>query len=164
MPQHFHLVAESWQDYCDCADLSDEPGTNACALLSHSATGFAPTYSCKDTKGYSPLAVPSHMVGDGICDCCDGSDEVTGLCPDECAVWHAEAMEKAAARAAAHEAGRAKYEIYKTTGAAAMEEAKKEMQVAQDEAERLEGAEKEAEATKDAMLAKEVAPSFHYCK
>ena len=47
-------------DYCDCADGTDEPGTAACANGSFYCAG-------RD--------IPSSRVGDGVCDCCDGSDE-----------------------------------------------------------------------------------------
>lgn len=55
-------------DYCDCLDGSDEPGTNACA------NGHFFCSSQVNYREYSRL-VPSSRVNDGICDCCDGSDE-----------------------------------------------------------------------------------------
>lgn len=55
-------------DYCDCLDGSDEPGTNACAN-GH----FVCTHQEK-YKNY-PIMIPSSKVNDGVCDCCDGSDE-----------------------------------------------------------------------------------------
>ncbi|XP_039273834.2 uncharacterized protein LOC120347799 [Styela clava] len=59
----FHAVNN---DYCDCSDGSDEPGTSACA------NG---RFYCEPEHEY----LPSSRVNDGICDCCDGSDEWKGV-------------------------------------------------------------------------------------
>ncbi|CBK24549.2 uncharacterized protein [Blastocystis hominis] len=68
-------------DYCDCADGSDEPGTSACA------NGH---FYCEN-KGHFPVVLTSSRVNDGICDCCDGSDEYLGItsCPNTCQEEHA---------------------------------------------------------------------------
>ena len=54
-------------DYCDCEDGSDEPGTSACSMLKVQQK----TFLCKDGS----RTIFSSRVGDGISDCDDGSDE-----------------------------------------------------------------------------------------
>ncbi|WVO16024.1 hypothetical protein L204_103689 [Cryptococcus depauperatus] len=64
-------------DYCDCPDGSDEPGTSACQ------DGL---FWCKN-EGHIPDQIVKSRVGDGLCEpeCCDGSDEwQTGACPNRC--------------------------------------------------------------------------------
>ncbi|XP_060174075.1 glucosidase 2 subunit beta isoform X1 [Lycium barbarum] len=63
-------------DFCDCLDGSDEPGTSACP---------SGKFYCKNA-GHVPLSIYSSRVNDGICDCCDGSDEYDGKvkCPNTC--------------------------------------------------------------------------------
>jgi len=73
-------------EFCDCWDDGvDERSTSAC---SHN---WDSTFQC-----LSPIKVPNHRlapdpitifssrVHDGVCDCCDGSDEKQGLCENKC--------------------------------------------------------------------------------
>jgi protein kinase C substrate 80K-H len=70
-------------DYCDCPDGSDEPGTSACKDN---------LFWCEN-EGHIGSYIPSHLVNDGVCDydnCCDGSDEWnTGVqCENKCKEIH----------------------------------------------------------------------------
>lgn len=69
-------------DYCDCPDGSDEPGTNACSK---------PLFKFYCTnEGHFPGYIDQFKVDDGICDydiCCDGSDEL-GICENKCGEIH----------------------------------------------------------------------------
>mmetsp|Transcript_8513 Transcript_8513/g.12708 ORF Transcript_8513/g.12708 Transcript_8513/m.12708 type:complete len:597 (+) Transcript_8513:41-1831(+) len=92
-------------DYCDCADGSDEPGTSAC---SHGA------FICAN-KGFKLVQLPSSRVEDGICDCCDGSDEPVGRCSNDCdAVAAAERKALESQRAAFTAGSKIRSELIKT--------------------------------------------------
>eukprot|EP00842_Homolaphlyctis_polyrhiza_P004509 jgi/Hompol1/5059/HPOL_004126-RA len=84
-------IAAVNDDFCDCADGSDEPGTSACPNGS---------FFCLNA-GHIGAALSSSRVNDGVCDpeCCDGSDEYSGLrtCPNTCAtvaIEHAKATKE----------------------------------------------------------------------
>ncbi|KAF6147731.1 hypothetical protein GIB67_006704 [Kingdonia uniflora] len=66
-------------DFCDCPDGTDEPGTSACP---------GGKFYCQNA-GHTPRLLFSSRVNDGICDCCDGSDEYDGRlnCTNTC--WEA---------------------------------------------------------------------------
>eukprot|EP00166_Cyanidium_caldarium_P000654 ctg_126.g61 len=68
-------------DYCDCVDGTDEPGTAACSGVSPHTLRFY----CSN-RGYLPELLHASRVNDGFCDCCDGSDEWQrpGVCNDTC--------------------------------------------------------------------------------
>lgn len=52
-------------NFCDCKDGFDEPGTSACS------NGV---FYCENERSL-PKTIFSSRVDDGICDCCDGTDE-----------------------------------------------------------------------------------------
>lgn len=66
-------------DFCDCPDGTDEPGTSACP---------SGKFYCRNA-GHAPISIFSSRVNDGVCDCCDGSDEYDGQtkCRNTC--WEA---------------------------------------------------------------------------
>ncbi|KAF9506592.1 hypothetical protein BS47DRAFT_1425958 [Hydnum rufescens UP504] len=63
-------------DYCDCEDGTDEPGTSACP---------GALFYCVN-EGHIGAYIRSSRVHDGLCEpeCCDGSDEPEGVCPNVC--------------------------------------------------------------------------------
>jgi len=63
-------------DYCDCEDGADEPGTPACGISK---------FFCRN-DGPEGRFLNSSWVNDGFCDCCDGSDEYDGQiqCENRC--------------------------------------------------------------------------------
>ena len=87
-------------DYCDCTDGSDEPGTAACA-------GNTPkhTFWCVN-EGHKGEYLTQSRINDGICDCCDGTDEYAtdAGCENNCVVVatvHAKERAEAQARLSA---------------------------------------------------------------
>lgn len=61
-------------DYCDCGN--DEPETNACSFYT------SDQFHCK-SQIFQNQKIPLSRVNDGICDCCDGSDENVA-CENDC--------------------------------------------------------------------------------
>ncbi|XP_050218001.1 glucosidase 2 subunit beta isoform X2 [Mercurialis annua] len=104
-------------DFCDCPDGTDEPGTSACPLAK---------FYCRNA-GHFPLTIFSSRVNDGLCDCCDGSDEYDGQvkCRNTC--WEAGkvARDKLSKKIATYKEGMAfrKQDIEKAKQSIAKEEA-----------------------------------------
>lgn len=78
------LSADQINDnFCDCPDGSDEPGTNACEF-----TDDLPKWFYCANEGHIPKYIENYKVNDGVCDydiCCDGSDEyASGKCENKC--------------------------------------------------------------------------------
>ncbi|KAJ2819361.1 hypothetical protein IWW50_005482 [Coemansia erecta] len=137
-------------DYCDCPDGSDEPGTSACS------NG---TFYCANA-GHVPGTLSASRVNDGVCDydvCCDGSDEWDGAkaCPDRCAELGAAHREREARLLRAQGAGarRLRALVGSAQGLRAARAAEYEQKRALLEAAEREYA--EAEARKDALEARQ---------
>ncbi|CAD7948072.1 unnamed protein product [Amoebophrya sp. A25] len=66
--------------FCDCLNGLDEPETSACAGLTSETVGDVQPnlFFCKN-EGAKSKFVYSSQVSDGICDCCDTSDEPPAL-------------------------------------------------------------------------------------
>ncbi|KAE8230582.1 hypothetical protein CF326_g4414 [Tilletia indica] len=113
-------------NFCDCEDGTDEPGTSACPQS---------RFYCAN-EGHIPAYILSSRVDDSVCDpeCCDGSDEADNPhkdCPNVCAKVGKAHREKATKLEAIRNAGvktRAKY----------ISDVKRKRIVAQAEVDRLE--------------------------
>eukprot|EP00316_Scyphosphaera_apsteinii_P019857 CAMPEP_0119320020 /NCGR_PEP_ID=MMETSP1333-20130426/51168_1 /TAXON_ID=418940 /ORGANISM="Scyphosphaera apsteinii, Strain RCC1455" /LENGTH=665 /DNA_ID=CAMNT_0007326609 /DNA_START=13 /DNA_END=2010 /DNA_ORIENTATION=+ len=98
-------------DYCDCPDGSDEPGTSAC-IYGH--------FYCAN-KGHLPQTLSASHVDDGICDCCDASDEqASGAgCMNDCKTVGAIARQAAEEEARKYAEGHVKALEWAVAGAQA---------------------------------------------
>ncbi|CAF3804827.1 unnamed protein product, partial [Rotaria magnacalcarata] len=156
-------------DYCDCRDGSDEPGTSACP------NG---RFFCEN-KGYIGTSIPSHLVGDGICvlngcflngsnsiaiaiffiniDCCDGSDEyeTSVVCNNTCFELAQKSRAEQEARRALHEVGVAKKKDIMAKSIAAVSARKVRLLELEQELRTIENELKEKEALKQLAEAPE---------
>lgn len=126
-------------DFCDCEDGSDEPGTSAC---------FNATFYCANV-GHRAKSVVSSRVNDGICDCCDGSDEWdNGLCEDNCDELGAEARREGERLAKVAAEGFGKRREMSKQGKEMKSSKEQEMKLLEEEIEALRSHEAEREAAK----------------
>ncbi|KAM3171659.1 hypothetical protein ACTXT7_016166 [Hymenolepis weldensis] len=93
-------------DYCDCLDGSDEPGTSACPDM---------RFYCANV-GHEGVFIYSGYVNDMVCDCCDGSDEYNGRvkCNNTCETLAREKEERLQKKRKDFEAGHQIYNEYVT--------------------------------------------------
>ena len=150
-------------DFCDCLDNgADEPHTAACAGATDRAA--APRFTCLNSPTDEPMLLAASRVGDGLCDCCDGSDEAAATaagsaaaCVDNCEAAKAAAAAAARAAAEARAAGLRKKAEYVERGQAALgdvevrlDAARKRLDAAKEEVKRAEDAAREREAAETA--------------
>ena len=87
-----HIVSDERinDNFCDCPTTgADEPETNACAGLAYwpgrgqtvDQVVTEPVFTCPQQPN---LLLSVSKLQDGICDCCDGADELSGMCEDHC--------------------------------------------------------------------------------
>lgn len=134
-------------DYCDCFDGSDEPGTSACL------NGF---FHCTNA-GHRPLNIPSSRVNDGVCDCCDGTDEYASgeTCVNSCEELGREARAEAQRMAELYKAGsHLRLELIEKGNAKRNEMAEQLQQLEKDKAEAVQ-LKDEKENLKNMLEAKE---------
>ncbi|CAG4945211.1 unnamed protein product [Colias eurytheme] len=134
-------------DYCDCFDGSDEPGTSAC---------LNSVFHCTNA-GHRPQNIPSSRVNDGICDCCDGTDEYAApdTCSNNCEELGREARAQAQQTAELHKAGNSiRLELIEKGNKKRSEMAEQLSQLEKDKVDALKIKE-EKEALKNELEAKE---------
>ena len=132
-------------DFCDCPDGSDEPGTAACA----GAPLSKPSFYCRN-EAFEGRFVASSRVSDGICDCCDGSDEAPGLCSDTCAA-------DAARAADLNRLAREKFEVGARERARLVSAAKEGLEQQRQELDRARKLQKEASAAQSTAEQRSIA-------
>ena len=115
--------------FSHCRDGSDEPGTSACP------NG---RFHCLN-KGHKPLDILSSRVNDGICDCCDGSDEwdSRATCSDTCKEMGEKAAQEQRRLQELHEQGNQKRLEYVAQGREKVEEARRKLAEKEPELETL---------------------------
>merc|ERR1711976_1107167 len=134
-------------DYCDCVDGSDEPGTSACAHLSKKPNTFV-GFWCRNA-GFKEQTISPMIVDDGICDCCDGSDESVKKCENTCDQVGAIERERAAAEQALHAEGIAIKKKWVEEGKKAHSDRESEIAVIEAEMAELEKKAEELKAERD---------------
>ncbi|EEZ98119.2 glucosidase 2 subunit beta [Tribolium castaneum] len=136
-------------EYCDCPDGSDEPGTSACP------NGV---FHCTNA-GHKPLNLAASRVNDGICDCCDGSDEYAGntvtTCPNICLQLGRHAREEAQKLAEIIKAGKQLKAELSQKGLRLKEEKKEKLVELQKNKEEAEKVKAEKQRIKDEIEALE---------
>ena len=114
-------------DFCDCPDGSDEPGTSACSGASLQTV----TFFCRN-EAFQPRRIAVSRVGDGLCDCCDGSDETIGVCEDTCAAEKLKWLDATRAERERFEKGAKERARYVKVAEGAIAEHQTELQRARD--------------------------------
>ncbi|KFM27688.1 Glucosidase 2 subunit beta [Auxenochlorella protothecoides] len=132
-------------EYCDCTDGSDEPGTSACP---------GGSFYCANV-GFEPRTLKAALVDDGVCDCCDGSDEPVGSCANTCQARGLARKAELAERLHAARAGLQRRAQYVQEAASKLTGWKAELARLRDDLSRQEAEQNAADALRDSLQAKE---------
>ncbi|CAD6949478.1 unnamed protein product [Tilletia laevis] len=150
-------------NFCDCEDGTDEPGTSACTQS---------RFYCAN-EGHIPAYILSSRVSDSVCDpeCCDGSDEADNPhkdCPNVCAKVGKAHREKATKAEAIRNAGaktRAKYisdvRRKRIVAQAEVDRLEVEVKVAEERNARLQEALKRAEQADQVVIQEKMASPLY---
>lgn len=143
------LYSQVNDDYCDCPDGSDEPGTSACPNGK---------FHCAN-KGHLAADIPSSRVNDRICDCCDGSDEYSGAvqCHNICEVLGESAREEVKRQAEIARKGFAARKALAIEGKKLIEEKLRALVPLREERDKLLPSREELLKKKNAAIEKETA-------
>ena len=138
-------------DYCDCDDGSDEPGTAACSTILQVPSSWK--FQCSSELFRKEIL--HSRVNDRICDCCDGSDEFTSgvSCPNVCAEAAEREGREFREREERRVAGVKAREQLTTTAKSRRTEMKKQLEAETESLSSLEQSLKTAEAAKVAAEA-----------
>ncbi|RHY98316.1 hypothetical protein DYB35_007641, partial [Aphanomyces astaci] len=92
--KHVSLCGSCWSHMYQCHDVAFGPSNPIHLLLQVMAHPYA-GHRHRSNEGILSLSVHTSRVHDGVCDCCDGTDERLGRCANTCHVEIGKRRERA---------------------------------------------------------------------